>query len=119
MPLNGFYQGHKFTSVWTPVFQGQNVVLLSGEDLNNFNAEKTTGVYSIDLRVHLRLRLRFGNINTMTMRPKIACDLKVPLSGSGNSGAVVFRTTKCDLEMQSYRSLSSDVIVSVILCFII
>lgn len=95
VPFDGFYQGYKNTSVWSPVFKGQNVVVLSGEDLNNFNVEKSSGVFSIDLRVHLRLRLRFGKMKTMTMRPKIACDLKVPLSG----GAVVFRTTKCELEV--------------------
>uniref|UniRef100_A0A7N0V3H0 Late embryogenesis abundant protein LEA-2 subgroup domain-containing protein n=1 Tax=Kalanchoe fedtschenkoi TaxID=63787 RepID=A0A7N0V3H0_KALFE len=96
VPLDAFYQGRKNTSVWRPVFQGQNLVLLSGADLNNFNAEKSTGVYSIDVRVHLRLRLKFGRLKTPTMTPKIKCDLKVPLSGSG---LVSFQTTKCDLDM--------------------
>ncbi|CAM8962688.1 unnamed protein product [Rhodiola kirilowii] len=95
VPLDSFYQGHKNTSVWSPVFQGQNLVVLSGSDLNNFNAEKLSGVYSIDLRVHLRLKLKFGKLKTMTMTPKIECVLMVPLSGNG----VVFHTTKCDLEM--------------------
>uniref|UniRef100_A0A7N0V1G9 Late embryogenesis abundant protein LEA-2 subgroup domain-containing protein n=1 Tax=Kalanchoe fedtschenkoi TaxID=63787 RepID=A0A7N0V1G9_KALFE len=94
--LDAFHQGRKNTSMWSPVFQGQNLVVLGGSELSEFNEEKEAGVYSIDLRVHLKLRLRFGKIKTRTMTPKVACDLKVPLNGGTG-----FRTTKCNLERWS------------------
>ncbi|CAM8959504.1 unnamed protein product [Rhodiola kirilowii] len=92
--LNDFDQGHKNTSVFKLVFKGQKVVVFGESESSEFDEEKLTGVYPIDLRVYLRLKLRFGKLTTKTMKSKIACDLEVPLN-NGNG----FQTTKCHLKM--------------------
>lgn len=96
--LNPFYQGHKNTSILTPTFQGKQVIpALAGDELLEFNQEKTSGVYDIYVKLYLRIRFKIGKIKTHKFKPKIECDLKIPLS---ENGTVVSRieTTKCDLD---------------------
>ncbi|KAM1093395.1 hypothetical protein ACFX10_008545 [Malus domestica] len=67
----------------------ENVTSLS------FNSETAAGVYSIDVKISLRVRARFGKIKTPDYGPSnINCNLKVPLSLSETlpSG---FNATKC------------------------
>jgi hypothetical protein len=105
--LPPFYQGHKNTSFLNPVFVGQQLVLLGTDQLSQFNAEKLAGVYTIDVKLYLRIRLKFGKkafgqfkvvkfgkVNFSGFRPKVKCGLKVPLRSTGNS-SVVFERTKC------------------------
>ncbi|KAJ9181309.1 hypothetical protein P3X46_009449 [Hevea brasiliensis] len=94
--LTPFYQGHKNTSILTPAFQGQEVMPL-GEGLTQFKQETTTGVYSIDVKLYLRIRFKVGKIKTGKFKPKIECDLKVPLSANGTVTTPI-ETTKCDLD---------------------
>jgi hypothetical protein len=90
-----------------PVFVGQQLVLLGTDQLSQFNAEKLAGVYTIDVKLYLRIRLKFGKkafgqfkvvkfgkVNFSGFRPKVKCGLKVPLRSTGNS-SVVFERTKC------------------------
>ncbi|KAM2044161.1 hypothetical protein ACFX1T_008518 [Malus domestica] len=61
----------------------------------SFNSETAAGVYSIDVKISLRVRARFGKIKTPDYGPSnINCNLKVPLSLSETlpSG---FNATKC------------------------
>ncbi|KAF5473490.1 hypothetical protein F2P56_010098 [Juglans regia] len=95
--LTPFYQGHKNTSVLSPVFVGQQLVLLGADELSKFNAEKNAGVYSIDVKLYLRIKFKVGKIKTWRFKPKVKCDLKVPLSSNGTS-ASGFETTKCDID---------------------
>ncbi|KAL9672438.1 hypothetical protein QQ045_028688 [Rhodiola kirilowii] len=91
--LKSFYLEHKNTSVLSPVFQGQkSLVDLTPSDLNEFSAEKAIGIFSIDLRVHLSMKLRFGKLTNMSTLQKIEYGLKVPLNGSR------FQSTKWSLE---------------------
>ncbi|WCJ34205.1 Late embryogenesis abundant (LEA) hydroxyproline-rich glycoprotein family [Euphorbia peplus] len=89
--LNPFYQGHKNTSVLSPVFRGQHLLVLSGDRLSDFNAEKTSGIYSIDVKVHFKIRFKIGDIKIGKFKPKVECDFKVPINGTN-----AFEATKCD-----------------------
>ncbi|XP_018851217.1 NDR1/HIN1-like protein 10 [Juglans regia] len=95
--LPPFYQGHKNTTVLSPVFKGQQVVLLGAEGLSELNSDKSGGVFDVDVKLYLRIRFKLGKVKSWRMRPKIKCDLKVPLSSNGKV-AVGFQTTKCDID---------------------
>lgn len=88
-----FYQGHKNTTVLSAVFQGQKMVLLDSDHLSDFNEDKAAGVYSIDMKLYLRVRFKIGSLKTFRFKPKIKCDLNLPLSTAGG-----FQTTKCDFD---------------------
>jgi len=72
-------------------------VVLAAEELSEFNSEKTAGVYNIDVKLYLQLRFKVGKLMTWKMKPKVDCELKVPLSSNGNS-ATGFEITKCDID---------------------
>lgn len=95
--VDPFYQGHKKTNTINPVFQGQNLVMLESEEASQFNSEKSTGIYSIDVKLYLRIRFKFGAFKTGKFKPKIKCDLKVPLNSNGTSSGS-FQTTRCDVD---------------------
>jgi|UniRef100_A0A2N9GIX2 hypothetical protein len=95
--LTPFYQGHKNTSLLSQVFDGQKLVLLGTSEVSNFNSEKSNGVYSIDVKLNLKIRVKVGWIKIGHFKPKIDCGLKVPLSGSSSGGS--FETTKCGLDL--------------------
>ena len=77
------------------MFKGQQLVLLGTSELLVFNSEKSTGVYYIKVRLYLRIRFKLGKVKTWRIKPKIKCDLIVPLSSNGNSVAGTFQTIKC------------------------
>ncbi|GAV57326.1 LEA_2 domain-containing protein, partial [Cephalotus follicularis] len=95
--LTPFYQGHKNTSYLTPVFQGQQMVVLGANELSAFNQERAAGVYSIDVKLYLNVRFKLGKIKVGKFKPKIKCDLKVPLGGVNEGIAAGTETTKCDI----------------------
>lgn len=73
------------------------MVLLGTSEVSNFNSEKSNGVYSIDVKLNLKIRVKVGWIKIGHFKPKIDCGLKVPLSGSSSGGS--FETTKCGLDL--------------------
>jgi hypothetical protein len=79
------------------VFVGQQFVLLGTRELSHFNAEKIAGVYTIDVKLYLKLRFKFGKAKFCGLNPKIKCGLKVPLSSTNS--ADVFQRTKCQLRV--------------------
>lgn len=87
-----FYQGHKTTNVLTPVFKGQQVVALDADQTEDFKKENATGVYEIDVKMYLRVRFKLGAFKTKTLKPKVTCELRVPLKGTNSA----FEPTKCD-----------------------
>ncbi|RDX81192.1 NDR1/HIN1-like protein 10, partial [Mucuna pruriens] len=87
-----FYQGHKTTNVLSPVFQGQQVLALNADQTTELNKENTTGVYEIDVKMYLRVRFKLGVFKSRRLKPKVSCDLRVPLKGT----PTVFEITKCD-----------------------
>lgn len=68
------------------------MVLLSGEEKTEYEEQKKAGVYDIDVKLYLRIRFKFGKVKTWRLKPKVKCDLKVPIS------AVGFKRTKCDID---------------------
>ncbi|XP_022747458.1 NDR1/HIN1-like protein 10 [Durio zibethinus] len=92
--LTPFYQGHKTTSFLNPVFRGQQFVGLGADQTSKFNAEKTLGIYSIDVKLYLRIRFKVGWVKTGRIKPKISCNLKVPLDSNGSLAGTP-ETTKC------------------------
>lgn len=96
--LTPFYQGHKNTTVLEPAFTGQNMVLLSGSELTSYNSENASGVYSVNVKFSLRVRFKLGKIKTPKYKPKVDCDLTVPLSSGSSASTAVFTPTKCDVD---------------------
>ncbi|KAG2686700.1 hypothetical protein I3760_09G019400 [Carya illinoinensis] len=97
--LTPFYQGHKNTTVLSPVFQGQRLLTLGSRDVSKFDSEKTDGTFGVSLRLNLRIRAKLGWIKIGHFKPKIKCGLKVPLKSNGTLSAAAFETTKCDFDL--------------------
>ena len=94
--LTPFYQGHKNTSFLNPVFKGEQFVMLGADETSKFNGESTSGIYSIDVKLYLRIRFKVGRIRIGKFKPKISCDLKVPMNSANGNLAGSVETTRCD-----------------------
>lgn len=95
--LDPFYQGHKNTSYLHPVFHGQNFVMLGSNEVDDYNQDKSSGIYRIDVKLYMRIRFKFWWFKSPKIKPKIECDLKIPLNSDGKSSAK-FETTRCGLD---------------------
>jgi hypothetical protein len=64
----------------------------------DLSKEKDAGVYEIVVKMYLRVRFKLGVIKTRKIKPKITCELRIPLksAGGGSSAGGGFETTKCD-----------------------
>lgn len=96
--LGKFYQGHKNTSLLSPAFEGQNLIVLGAEERSEFNEQKVGGFYDIDVKLYLRIRFKVGVVKTWRMKPRIKCELKVPLSAVNGPITTGFQRTKCDID---------------------
>ncbi|XP_073037206.1 NDR1/HIN1-like protein 2 [Primulina eburnea] len=97
--LQPFYQGHKSTNFLNAEFNGQQLILLGANELSDHNQNKISNVYDIDVKLRLRIRLKLGVVKTPRMKPKIECDLKIPLSSNSNTtSVVVFESKRCDFD---------------------
>lgn len=95
-----FYQGKKNTTDFGPVvFKGNHLVNLGSEDKADYKKQSDDGVYEIQIKVYLRVRFKLGLYKTGTWKPKIKCDLKVPLEGKSSSSSHVFEKTKCHYDI--------------------
>lgn len=88
--LTPFYQGHKTTSVLSTSFEGQQLLL--NEDLQDFNQERTSGTYSVDVKLYLKIRFKLGKIKTPKLKPVIKCELKFPVDSA------LTTATKCKVD---------------------
>lgn len=70
---------------------------LNSDKVAKFNEQRAAGVFDIDVKLYLRIRLRLGDFITGDFKPKVKCDLKVPLTANGVSAAA-FKKTKCDVD---------------------
>jgi hypothetical protein len=96
--LGRFYQGRKNTSELHTVFRGQQIVMLGSEAISNYNEDRTSGNYNIEVKLYLRLRLKFGWVKVPRIRPRIECDLEIPLENSGGRAPRTFETKRCGLD---------------------
>ncbi|XP_059463666.1 NDR1/HIN1-like protein 10 [Corylus avellana] len=90
-----FYQGHKNTSVLSPVFKGQQLVTLGATEVSNFDSDKSAGIFGITLKLKLRIRFKVGWFKVGHFKPKIKCGLNVPLQSNATSSPATFESTKC------------------------
>lgn len=93
-----FYQGHKSISTVRAVFEGHQVVVLEELELSRFNFERRARVYNIDVKLGLRVKARYGKIETGYLSPpNVDCQLEIPLSRSPIERYVgaMFRLTDC------------------------
>lgn len=91
----GFKVDSKSTHFLNATFAGQQLIELDAHDISDFNEDKSAGVYSIELRFHLRIRIGIGFFITGKFKPKVKCELEVPLSSKGNSSTARFETPRC------------------------
>lgn len=92
-----FFQGTKNTTDFGPVeFRGQHLVELGSGDREDYNKQTNDGVYEIQLKLHLRVRFKLGLFKTGTWKPKIKCNLKVPLDGQSSQP---FERTRCNYDL--------------------
>ncbi|AEC09185.1 unnamed protein product [Arabidopsis thaliana] len=98
--LTPFYQGHKNTTVLTPTFQGQNLVIFNAGQSRTLNAERISGVYNIEIKFRLRVRFKLGDLKFRRIKPKVDCDdLRLPLSTSnGTTTTSTVFPIKCDFD---------------------
>ncbi|TKY53149.1 YLS9 protein [Spatholobus suberectus] len=99
--LGPFFQHHKNTTVLSPVFKGQHVVPLGADQVSELDKEKGSGVYSIDVKLLMTVRFKFVLFKTGNVKPKIQCELHVPLK-SPNGTDAVFQATQCDWDYKRW-----------------
>ncbi|KFK25034.1 hypothetical protein AALP_AA8G058100 [Arabis alpina] len=96
--VSPFYQGHKNTTVFGSKLEGQSLVLLSGGERKDLDEDLKSGIYRIDAKLRLRVRFKFGLVKTWRFKPKIRCEIKVPISNVNTTSGFVFQRTKCDVD---------------------
>ncbi|KAL2345289.1 hypothetical protein Fmac_006574 [Flemingia macrophylla] len=94
--MNSFRQHKKTTSSMSAVFSGNKVVVLNNEQISQLTQDKTDGLYDIYVKLYFRIRFRLGDVKSRRYKPKVKCDIKVPLSSNGT--VTQFETTKCDVD---------------------
>ncbi|CAL9217089.1 unnamed protein product [Arabidopsis halleri] len=86
VPMPSFYLGSKNTTLLRALFEGKTLVLLDGNGRKNFEDDRNTGVYRIDVKLSINFRVMVLHLVTWPMKPIVRCHLKVPLKlGSSNS----------------------------------
>lgn len=74
------------------------MLVLVGDEGLEFNAEKLAGVFDVDVKFRPRLRLKIGDVRIGKFKPKVHCELKVPLVKSVPDSFSFFQTTRCDFD---------------------
>ncbi|KAL5545743.1 hypothetical protein UlMin_005430 [Ulmus minor] len=94
-----FYQGKKNTTVRRLSFKGNQTLSLGFDDaiISQFNREKSSGVFSFDVKMEYWVRVKLRKIKIGIFIPRINCGLKVPLSDSKRNSTTTFKATKCDV----------------------
>ncbi|KAK9122874.1 hypothetical protein Sjap_012476 [Stephania japonica] len=92
--VDPFYQPKKNTTMLKPILRGE--VPLVGSRINEFDGEKRSGVFPIDVVLNLRVRFKVGSLKSKRIKPKINCDMKIPLKVNGS--VVAFETERCDVD---------------------
>ncbi|KAK6131608.1 hypothetical protein DH2020_034622 [Rehmannia glutinosa] len=95
--LPTFYQGRKNTSYANAEFRGQHMVLLGNREMSKYNDDRSAGAYDIEVKLYLRTRLRFWFVKSTRVKPKIDCDLRIPLRSNGTASGV-YESKRCDFD---------------------
>ncbi|XP_068664132.1 NDR1/HIN1-like protein 10 [Aristolochia californica] len=95
--LPTFYQGHKNTTMLYPAFNGQQLVVLDSQDVNDFEQQRREGRFEVDVKIYARIRFKVGKVKTNHYTPDAECELRMPLT-TGGSAVGGFSRTKCDID---------------------
>jgi hypothetical protein len=91
--MNSFRQYKRSSDHMRCVFSGQRLMKLNNDQIFELNKDKSHGVYDIDkshgiydihVKLYFKIRFRRGDTISRKFKPKVKCDLKVPLSSSNN-----------------------------------
>ncbi|KAF3782001.1 YLS9 protein [Nymphaea thermarum] len=95
--LPGFYQGHKNTTTLQPAFRGQALMVLGDFIASDFNVQKDSGFFYVDVKIKPKMRFKIGHLKTTKYSPKVWCYLMVPLNSKSSSSSATggFTRTKC------------------------
>ncbi|XP_071721097.1 NDR1/HIN1-like protein 3 [Rutidosis leptorrhynchoides] len=97
--IEGFYLGHKKeNNNMSTVFKGEQIVVFKSNEKLKYESENKDEVYKIDLKLRLKIRFKVWWMKTPKFKPKLECELKVPLSGKGKVNSVKFERTNCDFD---------------------
>ncbi|GAB4856292.1 hypothetical protein Ancab_014220 [Ancistrocladus abbreviatus] len=95
-----FYQGHKNTTDLGPVvFKGQSTVVAASDLISDYNGQKGNGVFDIDVKLKFKVRFKLSLFKTGRYKPKVECNLKIPLNGGNSSSGQAFQATKCHYDL--------------------
>ncbi|KAK7392673.1 hypothetical protein VNO78_21117 [Psophocarpus tetragonolobus] len=89
--MTSFRQYEKNTDPMSGVFSGHHVMAL---DINDFEQDKRSGVFHIDVSLNFETRYRLGNFIFGDTKPRVHCGLQVPF-GSNGLTLIAFRPTQC------------------------
>lgn len=98
--MNSFRQDKKNSNPMSGVFSGQKLLMLDNDQVSEFNKDKNVGVYDIYVKLYFRIRFKLGDSISGKLKPKVKCDLAVPLSTRNATDFTFIRLipTKCDVE---------------------
>lgn len=97
--MNSFRQYTKRTDPMSGVFSGQHVMVLDSDQVSQFNKDKSDGVYDIYVKLYFRIRFRLGDLISGKYKPKVKCELRIPLSANNATTTLTrFEPTKCDVD---------------------
>ncbi|KAF3781995.1 hypothetical protein EJ110_NYTH35376 [Nymphaea thermarum] len=68
--LPGFYQGHKNTTTLQPAFRGQALMVLGDFIVGDFNEQKDSGFFYVDVKIKPKMRFKIGHLKTTKYSPK-------------------------------------------------
>ncbi|PNX87486.1 late embryogenesis abundant protein [Trifolium pratense] len=98
--MKSFRQNKKSSNPMSGVFSGHKLLVLNNDQISKFNKDKNVGIYDIYVKLYFRIRFKLGDSITRTYKPKVKCDLTVPLRTGYETNFTFIRLipTKCSVE---------------------
>ncbi|XP_004494244.1 NDR1/HIN1-like protein 10 [Cicer arietinum] len=97
--MNSFRQYKKSSNPMSGVFSGQHLLMLDNDQVSEYKKDKSDEVYDIYVKLYFRIRFRLGDLISGDYKPKVKCDLKVPLSSKNTTATFTpLLLTKCDVD---------------------
>jgi hypothetical protein len=98
--MNSFRQNKKSSDPMSGIFSGQKLLILDNNQISKFNKDTNVGIYDIYVKLYFRIRFKLGDSITSTYKPKVKCDLTVPLRTRYETNFTFIRLipTKCSVE---------------------
>ncbi|XP_045795867.1 NDR1/HIN1-like protein 10 [Trifolium pratense] len=96
---NSFRQDKKRSDPMSGVFSGQQLLMLDNDQVSKFNKDQIIGIYDIRVKLYFRIRFKLGDSISSNYKPKVKCDLNIPLNSS-NAPTIFNRVVpnKCRVE---------------------